>query len=373
MSEVTETTNEAPEEVVDSTEEVPEEVEESTEGAESTSEDDEQIDIEEVPEEETEEPEQKDEPQNFKEIFKAHPELRKAYFEANQYRTVFPTVEDAQEAYDRVQTFEDFETSIREGDVNPVIQSIIDSNPQAFATFAENFLPNLQQMDPRLFDKAFAPTVSNLLRSAMQAGHKNGNKNLLLAAQHLSNWIFGDAAPPELKPAPQVVRQNGDIQGRSQEFFKELGDEVSVFLNSESLRNLDPNNVLPAPLKKLAAQDIISEAVKILKGNAQAQRQLQILREKAARSGFSYESRKALRDSYQTMMRPIIARLKGPKRDEMMKTIGKDAVGNKVQKKTVPAAPGTGRKVAIDPKKIDTSRTSMLDVLNGNVKMKGEK
>lgn len=370
MTEVQETVSS--EETLDTPEEVPEETTEGTEGTEGEStEEQSEIDITEV--EEEPETEQQDEPQNFKEAFKAHPELRKAYFEANQYRTVFPTVEDAQEAYERVQTLDDYETAVREGNINPIINSVIESNPTAFAGFAETFLPNLREMDPKLYDKAMAPEVAQLLRSMMEAGQRNGNKNLVLAGQHASNWLFGAAIPPDLKVNVQQVPQKSDVGQRSQEFFKELQDEISVFLNSEALRNLDPNNVLPAPLKKLAVQDIINDAVKNIKGNQQIQRQFQVLRDKAARSGFNYDSRKALRDAYQTMVRPIIARLKGPKRDEMMKSIGKNALNNNVQKKGLPAAAGTGRKGVIDPKKIDTSRTSMLDVLNGKVTMKGEK
>ena len=358
------------EEVVESNEEESQETEEGS--------GEEEVDLGEVEEEagESEEVDDKNDPQNYKEAFKQFPELRKAFFENNQYKTVFPTPEDAQEAYEQVQVFNDFDAAIKQGDVNPVINAIIESNPQAFSTFAENFLPNLQQMDPRLFDRALAPSVANLLRGAIDAGQRNGNKNLELAAQHLSAWLFRDANPPNLKPvAPQVAANPQANDARSQEFYKELQDEMSVFLNSEALRNLDPNNVLPLPLKKHTAQDIINSAIGIMKKDGQAQRQLQILRDKAARSGFSYESRKALRDKYSTLIRPIIARLKGPKRDEMMKSIGKDALNNKTQKKVIPSGSGSaaGNKKNIDPKKIDVRRTSMLDVLNGKVTMKGDK
>lgn len=370
MSEVQETTaNETePEEVLETPEEVPEEGAEVPETGEEVPEPEVPVEGEEV-----ETPEES-EPQDYKEAFKAHPELRKAFFEHNQYKTVFPTVQDAQEGYEKAQTFDDFQTAIQEGDVNPVINAIIDSNPQAFGTFAENFLPNLRRLDPGLYDKAFGPEFSNMLRSAMEAGERFNNKSLYLAAQHISNWAFGKAEPPKLVPTPQQVRQNAETGGRSEDFFRELKDEITVFLNSETVRNLDPNNVLPGPLKKLAATDIIDETARILKNNQQFQRQLQVLRDKAARSGFSYETRKAIRDAYTAMARPVIARLKGPKREEMMKTIGKDSLNNKVEKKTLPSAPGNGRRPAIDPKKIDTSRTSMLDILQGKQPhLKGEK
>ena len=356
------------EEVVESNEE---ESQETEEGSGEEGEVDVDVDEEEVTEEEV--VDDKEDPQNYKEAFKKHPELRKAFFENNQYKTVFPTPEDAQEAYEQVQVFQDFSTAIAQGDVNPIINAIIESNPQAFATFAENFLPNLQQMDARLFDRALAPSVANLLRSAIDAGQRNGNKNLELAAQHLSAWLFRDATPPNLKPSAPQPTQKDNVEGRSQEFYKELQDEVSVFLNSEALRNLDPNNVLPPALKKVAAKDIVDSAIAALKKNGQAQRQLQILRDKAHRSGYSYESRKAIRDAYNTMMRPIIARLKGPKRDEMMKSIGKDALGNK-NKKVIPSgSAANSAKKKIDPKKIDLTRTSYRDVLDGNVKMIGDK
>lgn len=353
--------------------ETDEESEEDADDDEGSGEDDEEVDDSGGLEEEEGEGEQK----SYKKEFKEHPELRKAFFEHKQYSQIFSSPAEAAEAYEEVQTFRDLSSAVDAGDVNPVIQSIIEANPQAFEKFAVDFIPNVQGMDQNLYKKVVAPIFSDLLKNAANAAKQNGNKSLYLATQWMSNWIFGTAEPPNIQrvqPQPQNGNNGArrDIQARQSDFFGELGEEINSFLSSEAERNLDPNKVLPSALLKSTKSEIIAEAVAIIKKDVGAQNRLKVLRDQAARAGFDYASRKRIRDAYSTMMKPIIAQKRAEKRNEAMKAIGKSVdIKNKLKKKVIPSASKMGAtKRPVDGKDVDWMKTSPRDAMDGKFVMK---
>lgn len=358
--------------------------EESDENTEENSDDDEESsetsgESVEDEEEGTEEDQEEEDggQKSYKEEFKKHPELRKAFFEHRQYQQIFSSPSEAAEAYEEVQTFRDLAGSVDAGDINPVIQSVIEANPKAFEKFAVEFIANVEGMDPKLYQKVVAPEFSRLLQRATQAAKQNGNKSLFLAAQWMSNWIFGTAEPPNIqRTQPEQISNNGarkDIQARSGDFFNELGEEINSFLVSEAERNLDPNKVLPSALLNSTKDEIIKSAVAIIKKDVGAQNKLKVLRDQAARAGFNYESRKKIRDAYQTMMKPVIARMRSQKRDEAMKAIGKSVGqnGSLKKKKVIPSSSKmTATKRPVDAKDVDWSKTSTRDAIDGKYVMK---
>lgn len=324
-------------------------------------------------EEEVEEEEVPEESKSFSDAFKQHPELRKAYFEHRQFTEIFPSPEDAKEAYARAEDFRKFEDSVASGNVDTVIQAVIDSNPKAFETFAGDFLQNLRGMDEKLYRKAIAPELSRLLREVAVTAKKNGNKSLFLATQHVSDFWFDEAIPPEFperqRQPQQDEQRNQDFTARKQDFFSELGTEIDSFLGTEISRNLDPKNVLPAMLKKSLTDDILQTALNKLKADKSAQNAFRILNINAARNGFRYEDRKKIRDTYAQRIRPIIQQIKGPKLAEALKSIGKKVVAP--QKKQIPNIPsGSSVRKPVDPKKVDWTQTTSRMALDGNYVMK---
>lgn len=347
-------------ETVDTEESTDEEVETSEE---STDEEVQEDVEEEVPEES----------KSFSDAFKQHPELRKAYFEHRQFTEIFPSPEDAKEAYARAEDFRKFEDSVASGNVDTVIQAVIDSNPKAFETFAGDFLANLRGMDDKLYKKAIAPELSRLLREVAVTAKKNNNKSLFLAVQHVSDFWFDEAIPPEFperqKQPQDNQQQNQDFTARKQDFFSELGTEIDSFLGTEISRNLDPKNVLPSMLKKSLTDDILQTALNKLKADKSAQNAFRILNINAARNGFRYEDRKKIRDTYAQRIKPIIQQIKGPKLAEALKSIGKKVVAP--QKKQIPNIPsGSTSGKAVDPSKVDWSKTTPRMALDKNYVMK---
>ena len=365
VDDVVEETEELNEELetVDTEESTDEEVQETEESADE--------EVEETVEEETEETDT--ESKSFSDSFKKHPELRKAYFEHRQFTEIFPSPEDAKEAYARAEDFRKFEDSVAAGNVDTVIQAVIDSNPKAFETFAGDFLTNLRGMDDKLYKKAIAPELSRLLREVAVTAKKNQNKSLFLAVQHVSDFWFDEAIPPEFperQRQPQDnQQQNQDFTARKQDFFGELGSEIDSFLGTEISKNLDPKNVLPAMLKKSLTDDILQTALNKLKADKSAQNAFRILNINAARNGFRYEDRKKIRETYAQRIRPIIQQIKGPKIAEALKSIGKKVVAP--QKKQIPNIPsGSSSGKAVDPKNVDWSKTTPRMALDKQYVMK---
>lgn len=368
VDDVVEETGEPDEELetVDTEESTDEEVQET----ERPFEDEEKEAEEDVDDKELEDvPESK----SFSDAFKQHPELRKAYFEHRQFTEIFPSPEDAREAYARAEDFRKFEDSVASGNVDTVIQAVIDSNPKAFEIFAGDFLTNLRGMDDKLYKKAIAPELSRLLREVAVTAKKNNNKSLFLAVQHVSDFWFDEAIPPEFperqRQPQQDEQRNQDFTARKQDFFSELGTEIDSFLGTEISRNLDPKNVLPAMLKKSLTDDILQTALNKLKADKSAQNAFRILNINAARNGFRYEDRKKIRDAYAQRIKPIIQQVKGPKLAEALKSIGKKVVvPQKKQIPNIPSGSTTGK--AVDPKKVDWNVTTPRMALDKNYVMK---
>lgn len=346
--------------------------EESTDEEVETSEsetEEEQPEVEDTSEEETTE-----ESKSFSDAFKAHPELRKAYFEHRQFTEIFPSPEEAKAAYQDSEDFRQFQDAVAQGNVNPVIQAVIDSNPKAFESFAGDFLANLRGMDEKLYRRAIAPELSRLLREVGAVANKNGNKSLKLAVEWVSDFWFDEKVPPEFpertnQPQQQNQQQNQDFTARKQDFFGELGSEIDSFLGSEISKNLDPKNVLPAMLKKSLTDDILQTALNKLKADKSAQNAFRILNINAARNGFRYEDRKKIRETYAQRIRPIIQQIKGPKLAEALKSIGKKVVAP--GKKVIPNIPsGSTAGKSVDPSKVDWSKTTPRMALDKQYVMK---
>src|ERR1700734_523018 len=169
--------------------------EEETEDTTEQKEDEEvESESEEEPEEEPvkipyDRPTVKEMNEKFPGLFKEFPGLKEAFFREAQFTKLFPTVDDAQEAFNDNEAFNSLSDSALSGDPVPLIDSIEKADKKALEVFSAGFLPALYKKSPEVYSTVLAPILQNLVRQFYQSGKDDNIKN---AAIHLADFLYGD-------------------------------------------------------------------------------------------------------------------------------------------------------------------------------------
>lgn len=280
-------------------EEVPEEAEEEVE---ESSEESSEV------EEETEQP-KVDLPFNrptikeikakYPEFFKDFPDLKDAFFREQQYTTLFPTVEDAKEAFDDNEAFATLSDASLAGDSGPILESLKKTDPKAYETFSLSFLPNLYKESPEVYQTIISPLFENFFRAA----YKSGDENMKNSAINLAAYFFDDANAAEksvknektISKSIQVTEEQNKLkETQNNNFataFRAASSDVQVRLD-RSLDNLigkdfDPNKSFTDFTKSAAIKEVRDRINKQLASD-KGHMQLMANRWKKARSnGYS--------------------------------------------------------------------------------------
>lgn len=167
--------------------------------------------------------------EKYPKLFKDFPGLRNAYFREAEFSKRFPTVEDADEAIEKLTILQEGEQRISTGDPNEFLKMLKDfGDPKVERRFIGNFLPALFHQNRPAFQAITQPILKNVLRGAMQAGKQHGNENLQNSALHLHEFIFGDVDIEKGLPNPMQANEKTDDPER-----KEFEEQRNNFLRTQ--------------------------------------------------------------------------------------------------------------------------------------------
>ena len=127
----------------------------------------------------------------YPKLFKDFPGLRNVFFRERDYSRVYPTVEDAQEAYDQLNTLKAGEQIISNGNPKDFLEVLRDYDANKEAQFVENFLPSLYKTNKPAFETITTPVIQYALRTMHRDAARNGNDNLTNSAVNVYEWLFG--------------------------------------------------------------------------------------------------------------------------------------------------------------------------------------
>jgi len=220
----------------DSTEEVPDEKEtpdEDVDEDETTAEDETDETDETDEEAETEEEETtiladgkisvKALKEQYPDIFKKNPGLKDVIFRERAFSKRFGSVEDAEEAFNKSESFDNFENTLLRGGIGQLLDAIADTDQSAALKCAENFLPELYARSKPIFAKVTMPIIKGVLRNTFTRAQNQGNKQLALACQYVSRDLF---ETPDVLKATEIEDNAPDpredeINRKSQELFNQ--------------------------------------------------------------------------------------------------------------------------------------------------------
>jgi hypothetical protein len=317
--------------------------------------------------------------EKFPGVFKQFPQLKDAYFRADAYSEVFPSVDDAKEAAEKAEILDNFEeTLVRKGSAVELLESIKATDPTALNRFIDNLLPSLYNFDTKLFYKATEPVTRQLLWSANQHGKKTGDKNLVASAQHLANYLFGNAEIKE--PQGNKTRQEDPEraalerdkqefeQTRRNEFLTELNNRAGKSLVKVITDGLDPKNTMTEFLRSTITEKVLDEIGNRLEKDERHMNRMRALHLKAQKAGFPKAMTDQITAAYLSAAKLLVPVVRAE--------IKQKALHGKVEKKNIPnrqigqAGGNKGTRpnlTKLSPKQVDWSRTSDEDFLNDKV------
>lgn len=357
-------TDDATEETEETTESSEEGTSEDDSGSEDETQDSEGEDEDEAPKEEEEDLEKTVAKTTFKDIkakypnlFKDFPDLRNAFFRGQEYSRHFSTVEEAKEAAERLQVFEQLEESVMEGNSEFLLKSLPE---QEFKQFTENFLTTLHKTNPPQFFKVIQPVLASAIREAISEGTQSNNKNLAAAGKILSQYFFKSYNPPESKreeraPDPKLQKLESELQDtirqKHQEFSTSVNEDASSYVNKQIEKMLDPKRELPAGIRKALGKQIYEELNQRVTKDASTRALMEKLWKNARASKYSAEWKPRILNAWLGRVKVVLPSVVAKHKAEAFPTVGKTQTTNKRMQQT--SGKGIGGNKKPDPKMSD--------------------
>jgi len=216
----------------------------------------------------------------YPDFFKDFPQMKESYFREIKFTQLFPTFEDAQEAFNENEAFTTLSDSVLTGDPAALLESIGKTDTKALEVFSTSFLPTLYKKNPELYSQAMTPVFQNLIRSL----YADKDENTRNAALLLSDYIFGSDGEAVAKGQKSLARntQPSEEQKRIKDqreqnlttAFRTAVGRVENGINrsletmiSKSV-SFDPNKVFSPALRRLGTKEVIQKVMSQLEHDA---------------------------------------------------------------------------------------------------------
>ena len=312
-------------------------------------------------------------------IFKKVPGLKDIFFREQKFSETFASVEEAQQAASKAESFDIIEATLVNGDPGLMLAELSRNSPGSLPTLVDNFLPTLQKLSKDLYVRATMPVLEDLIRFAYQDGRRSGDKNLMYAAGHLAKHVFGEPRIPEPRntntgphPAEVQLREERDrhFSERYSVFNSEVTETAYTRLEKLADRGInDPEKKLTSFTKKSIIKETLTELDRRLSEDQQLAGTLRQLWRRATVGGFTQGHKEAILNAHLSRAKQLLPGIRNRMVAEALgqKTPGKTSL----RKRDLPAngrgAAGGGRQMTLDPRKIDWGKTSDEDILSGKV------
>jgi hypothetical protein len=319
---------------------------------------------------------------DFPELFKKHPELKTIIFREQRYTSIYPSVEEAEEAKGRNEAFSKLEEDILEGNPKELFKAIEETDKNSLTLLAHNILPVLLEQNKELYSEVIAIPVKRAIQQAYIQAKKAGNKNLMNSALYLDDFFFegdGISNDPKLSSAPKKSKDKDPEVQRLEKERDEHAERIRSEFNDsviESLRFKLGREITAALTqyefdsykRKNVARDIENEVNNILANDVRYQAGVKSLYSQASSAKFTSDWKARIISAYLARAKAVLPLAK--------KKVIEEATGRKAKpeekKRLVPTNLSTQSNRQVTAKEIDRSKTSDRDVLDGRITLKGK-
>jgi len=261
----------------------------------------------------------------YPDIFKKFPGVEKAIYREQQYAEVFPTIADAKEAGQRLNTLKEFEGELLSGSIERVLASVKSTDDSAFQKITSGLLQTLAKVDEKAYYGTLNFVIKNALHSAYTTGKQGDDEQLQIAAQLLHKYIYGStnvtllpAGTKSEEPNPKEIELNNREKSfASQQLGLAVNDittRTDNVIKSAIDKNIDPRGVMTPYVKNKAMEDVIKNVQKEIISDTRFIAIKDKLWENAIKENFSEASkvkiRNALLSKAKTVLPGIIQKVK---------------------------------------------------------------
>lgn len=318
-----------------------------------------------------------------KKIFKEIPGLRNVLFREQEFTKVFPSVEAGKEANELATTFVQFQRDIEGGDAGTFVEAISELGEEPLLEFSGNFLPSLLKKNEKVYYAIMAPEIKKVLRAAM----RSDNEHIRASAKNLNYFLWQDSdvnadAPDSFKVKDKTERKPSKEESEAVKLQRQIADNFgkdTFQIATRKLKkiikgSLEGFNLSERTLGYLV-DDIFDRTTGLLKKDARHNGKMDLLWKKARASGYDSEGKERLITAFLSRAKEVVPKYRQQvlAENKLSAKEAKDkqeSSGKKKEAVRIPASgtPGSGKPAGkIDPKKIDWSKTSERDVLDGKI------
>lgn len=341
----------------------------------------------------------------YPDFFKKFPEMRHVYFRESEYSKVFPTIEDAKTASQDVDSLRQIESLLLSGkpeDAKSTLETLKEIGPEVLSNLALNFLPALEQLDNKSYYSVVTPIAADFIRELYSFGTRARNKNIQNAAIVASLHFFEDQgiatgekklniASPKLsdtgtsKKDEVKTERDSILQERYDDLYQDVTESYISELRTAIEDGLDSEDSMTDYVKNALVQDIIKRIDRVLATDTNHKAKMKQLWEGAKGSRFNRQWKDRIKVAALSRAKSVMPAIRSKARAEALNVkerkevtspvntnnkvkIVKNAVTSNNNGNTVKAKDLS--QIAQYRGKIDYSKTSDEDILNGKVTLK---
>ena len=332
----------------------------------------------------------------YPEFFKDFPQFRGMVAGYYQYNQLFPSVEDAKEAAEVVQNYNNIAESIFTGKTDEFLEEIKGANADGFNKFVTNLLPGLFKADEKAYYKIATPIVDNVFRSLYTEGVNSGDKNKTNSAIIAFASTFGlsiEKAKQKLEAEPEAVsdkktpeqiqvekERNALLNEKFQMVSGKIDNELATSLDAEFKQGIGPD--WTEFEKKTYLKECYNALKEELGKDANHSVRMKALWKKEQQTGYAGKSADSIKTAVLSRAKASIPAIRLKVKTEMgkVKLSGKKAQSTKQpasKNRHVPTGKSSnfsGKRSGVtsktNPRNVDWRQTSDLDLLNDNVKFR---
>lgn len=316
----------------------------------------------------------------YPDLFKDFPDLKRSFFVLPKYEEMFADPQQAVEAVEKSREFDDLEADIiGNGKADLLVKTLSENNPKALKRLLSSFADSVRENFEDGYLDLANPILQELCYTAFQHGNKTGNKNLATSARHIANFIWNNGGDiPDItkkaKSEPSAAERELARERSENERDRFMSAVQSIMPSvEENLKSVLLNGLksLTTFERKAVLKDARREIDEALKNDKAFQKSLDHLWGRAKSEKYSDASKERIKQAWLSRARQIAPSIRNRLAKEALdaRRSAERTTNNEEQKKrTFPGQGGRDVRVprsrVLDPKKIDWSKTSDMDILN---------
>lgn len=329
----------------------------------------------------------------FPDLFKKFPSLREMYFREAEYSRVFPTIDDAKEAFSNAESFNTLRADVFDGSGTKFFNAIREVDEKALNKFSGSVLSTLFKVSPDAFWRAANPLIEDVSRNMFNKGVKEKSEDLQNAAKLLSEYFFGNTDIAEGKKTSIPKEESSEVSEERKKFDSErhtvFRTSVETDVRAQVVRmitaidsrtgksRLDPDDVFSKFIKDTIVDHVVTDLGAQLSADKDHLKFMDSLWEKAKRNGRTDADKARIISAYLARAKSLIPTLRSKYVSEAMghnvrRSAKSKEISERVEsRRDSSVGRGSGaRRENYDPKSINYSKTSDSDILNDNITYK---